>query len=264
MDLALTAKSVTEALRSAGHDAWTHAFGKDPEELISRLRSSCPDAVFNLSECPDLKPERRLHACALLELLHLPRIPGTGRSALGGSANSKALSKQLMIANEIPTPALPHYCRRSGRRAGAFVSAGRETREPRTGRPGSRREPRRRTGGRPAPAGESAADGVHGRIPSSRVRGRGGSFNVGSTGDTERRRSAPVAPPAELDVPETRAGRLCTYESKWDSTHPSYAEDRRRLPRRPLRRKPPRAALGGHPCLRAGFRARGYARSTSG
>jgi len=29
MDLAITARSVTEALRSAGHDAWTQTFGKD-------------------------------------------------------------------------------------------------------------------------------------------------------------------------------------------------------------------------------------------
>jgi len=49
MDLAINARSVTEALRSAGHDAWTQTFGKDPGELISGLRSSGTDAVFNLS-----------------------------------------------------------------------------------------------------------------------------------------------------------------------------------------------------------------------
>jgi len=57
MDLAINARSVTEALRSAGHDASTHAFGKDPAELISRLRSSGAEAVFNLSECPNLFSE---------------------------------------------------------------------------------------------------------------------------------------------------------------------------------------------------------------
>ncbi|MGA8753204.1 hypothetical protein, partial [Candidatus Deferrimicrobium sp.] len=49
MDLAINARSVAEALRSAGHDAWTHTFGKDPGELISELRSSGAAAVFNLS-----------------------------------------------------------------------------------------------------------------------------------------------------------------------------------------------------------------------
>ena len=57
MDLAINARSVADALRSVGHDAWTHAFGKDPGELISGLRSSGSEAVFNLSECPNLSPE---------------------------------------------------------------------------------------------------------------------------------------------------------------------------------------------------------------
>jgi len=111
MDLAINARSVAEALRSAGHDAWTLAFGKDPAELIARLRSSGAEAVFNLSECPDLSPEKELHACALLELLRLP-YTGNGPLALG-ICNSKALSKQLMIANGVPrrasgsTPVIP-------------------------------------------------------------------------------------------------------------------------------------------------------------
>ena len=107
MDLAINARSVTEALRSAGHDAWTQTFGKDPSELISGLRSSGAEAVFNLSECPNLSPEKELHACALLELLRLP-YTGNGPLALG-ICNSKALAKQLMIANGIPTPRFRAY-----------------------------------------------------------------------------------------------------------------------------------------------------------
>jgi D-alanine-D-alanine ligase len=102
MDLAINAKSVTEALRSAGYDAWTHTFGKDPGELISELRSSGAEAVFNLSECPNLSPKKEMHACALLELLRLP-YTGNGPLALG-ICNNKALAKQVMIANGIPTP----------------------------------------------------------------------------------------------------------------------------------------------------------------
>jgi D-alanine-D-alanine ligase-like ATP-grasp enzyme len=109
MDLALNAKSVEEALRSGGCDAWTLPFDKDPAELISGLRSSGTGVVFNLSECPNLSPEKELHACALLELLGLP-YTGNGPLALG-ICNNKALAKQLMIANGIPTPRFRHYSR---------------------------------------------------------------------------------------------------------------------------------------------------------
>jgi hypothetical protein len=88
MDLAVNARSVAEALRSAGHDAGTHAFGKDPGELISRLRSSGAEAVFNLSECPNLSPEKELHAsnCSAC------RTPGTGRSRWGSATTRRSPS----------------------------------------------------------------------------------------------------------------------------------------------------------------------------
>jgi len=219
MDLALTAKSVTEALRSAGHDAWTHAFGKDPEELISRLRSSCPDAVFNLSECPDLKPEKELHACALLELLHLP-YTGNGPLALG-ICNSKALSKQLMIANGIPTPRFRHYAGDPAGEPGLSYplvvkpanedgSAGITEESLVADLAGLRRQVKAlREGFRQDSLVEEFVDGRE--------------FNVGVLGNGTAADPHRSLPPAELVYRNPR-WRLCTYESKWDSTHPSYAE----------------------------------------
>jgi len=219
MDLAITAKSVTEALRSAGHDAWTQAFGKDPEELISRLRSSGAEAVFNLSECPDLSPEKELHACALLELLHLP-YTGNGPLALG-ICNSKALSKQLMIANGIPTPRFRYY---SGDPAGEpglpyplvvkpaneDGSAGITEESLVADLAGLRRQVKAlREGFRQDSLVEEFVDGRE--------------FNVGVLGNGTAADPHRSLPPAELVYRNPR-WRLCTYESKWDSTHPSYAE----------------------------------------
>jgi len=219
MDLAITAKSVTETLRTAGNDAWAHAFGKDPEELISRLRSSGAEAVFNLSECPDLKPEKELHACALLELLHLP-YTGNGPLALG-ICNSKALSKQLMIANAIPTPRFRHYAGDPAGEPGLPYplvvkpanedgSAGITEESLVADLAGLRRQVKAlREGFRQDSLVEEFVDGRE--------------FNVGVLGNGTAADPHRSLPPAELVYRNPR-WRLCTYESKWDSTHPSYAE----------------------------------------
>jgi D-alanine-D-alanine ligase len=219
MDLALNATSVEEALRSGGHDARTHTFGKDPAELISRLRSSGAEVVFNLSECPNLSPEKELHACALLELLLLP-YTGNGPLALG-ICNNKALAKQLMIANGIPTPRFRLY-----------------TRDP-AGEPGLSYplvvKPANEDGSAGITEDSVVADlaGLRRQVKGLREGFRqdslveefvdGREFNVGVLGNgtgTDPHRSLP---PAELVYRNPR-WRLCTYESKWDSTHPSYAE----------------------------------------
>ena len=219
MDLAVNARSVAEALRSAGHDAWTHAFGKDPGELISRLRSSGAEAVFNLSECPNLSPEKELHACALLELLRLP-YTGNGPLALG-ICNSKALAKQLMIANGIPTPRFRLYTADPAGEPGLPYplvvkpanedgSAGITEDSVVADLAGLRRQVKwLREGFRQDSLVEEFVDGRE--------------FNVGVLGNGTAADPYRSLPPAELVYRNPR-WRLCTYESKWDTTHPSYAE----------------------------------------
>ena len=219
MDLAINARSVAEALRSTGHDAWTHTFGMDPGELISGLRSSGAEAVFNLSECPNLSPEKELHACALLELLRLP-YTGNGPLALG-ICNSKALAKQMMIANGIPTPRFRLYtCDPAGEAGLSYPlvvkpanedgSAGITEDSVVADLAGLRRQVKwLREGFRQDSIVEEFVDGQE--------------FNVGVLGNGTAADPHRSLPPAEL-VYRNQRWRLCTYESKWDSTHPSYAE----------------------------------------
>lgn len=219
MDLAINARSVTEALRSAGHDAWTHTFGKDPEELISGLRSSGAEAVFNLSECPNLSPEKELHACALLELLRLP-YTGNGPLALG-ICNSKAVAKQLMIANGIRTPRFRLYaCEPAGDPALSYPlivkpanedgSAGITEDSVVADLAGLRRQVKwLKEGFRQDSIAEEFVAGRE--------------FNVGVLGNGTAADPHRSLPPAELVYRNPR-WRLCTYDSKWNSKHPSYAE----------------------------------------
>jgi D-alanine-D-alanine ligase len=219
MDLEVNAKSVMETLRSAGYDAWTHIFGTNPEELVTGLRSSGAEAIFNLSECPNLSPEKELHACALLELLGIP-YTGNGPLALG-LCNSKALAKQVMIGNGIPTPRFRLYSSEPAgepdiayplvvKPANEDGSAGITEDSVVSDLAGLRRQVKwLRDGFRQEAIAEEFLDGRE--------------FNVGVLGngtDTDPHR---VLPPAEL-VYRNPQWRLCTYESKWDSTHPSYAE----------------------------------------
>ena len=219
MDLAVNAKSVTEALRSAGHDAWTHAFGKDPAELIPALRSPGTEAVFNLCECPDLSPEKELHACALLELLRLP-YTGNGPLALG-ICNSKALSKQLMIANGIPTPRFR-------------LCAGDPAGEPGLSYP-LVVKPANEDGSAGITEDSVVADldGLRRQVHWLRETFRqdslveefvdGREFNVGVLGNGSTADPHRSLPAAELVYRNPR-WRLCTYDSKWNATHPSYTE----------------------------------------
>jgi D-alanine-D-alanine ligase len=219
MDLAVSANAVAEALRSGGCDAWPMAFGKDPGELAAALRASGAEAIFNLSECPQLSPEKELHACALLELMRLP-YTGNGPLTLG-ICNSKAITKQLLIANGIPTPRFLHLASdpeeapefafplvvkpanedgSAGITEDSFVSdlAGLR-RQVRWLREGFRQE----------------------ALVEEYVGGR--EFNVGVLGNGTEADPHRTLPPAELVYRNPR-WRLCTYESKWDASHPSYAE----------------------------------------
>ncbi|RJP18191.1 MAG: D-alanine--D-alanine ligase [Deltaproteobacteria bacterium] len=219
MDLAVSAKAVADALAARGHDAWPHTFGKDAGELVSSLRASRPDAVFNLSECPYLSPEKELHACALLELL---RIPYTGNGPLTlGICNSKALTKQLLAANGIPTPRFrlfsadpdgdpeipyPLVVKPANEDGSAGITEDSFVRD----LAGLRRQVRwlKEVFRQDALAEEYAG---------------GREFNVGVLGNGTAADPHRSLPPAELVYRNPR-WHLCTYESKWDSTHPSYAE----------------------------------------
>ena len=219
MDLATNARSVAETLRSAGHDARTITFGTDPGELISQLRASGAEAVFNLSECPDLSPEKELHACALLELLRLP-YTGNGPLALG-VCNSKALAKQLMIANGIPTPRFRLYTDDPADEPGLSFplvvkpanedgSAGITEDSVVADLAGLRRQVKwLREGFRQDSLVEEFVDGRE--------------FNVGLLGNGTESDPHRSLPPAELVYRNPR-WRLCTYDSKWNPSHPSYAE----------------------------------------
>jgi len=219
MDLAVSAKAVADALVTGGHDAFPLMFGKDPGELVTRLRSSGAEAVFNLCECPDLSPEKELHACALLELLRLP-YTGNGPLALG-ICNSKALSKQLMIANGIPTPRF-RLC----------------TGDP-AGEPGLSYplvvKPANEDGSAGITEDSVVADlaGLRRQVKWLRDTFRqdslveefvdGREFNVGVLGNGSATDPHRSLPPAELVYRNPR-WRLCTYDSKWNAAHPSYAE----------------------------------------
>ena len=219
MDLAVNAHTVAEALRSAGFDAWPHAFGRDAAELVAAMRGAGPDAVFNLSECPFLAPEKELHAVALLELL---RIPYTGNGPLAlGICNSKSLTKQILAGNGIPTPPFRLYA--------AEPAADPAIPYPLVVKPANE-------------------DGSAGITEDSLVRNLeelrkqvnwlketlrqnalveefvgGREFNVGVLGNGTREDPHRTLPPAELEYRNPR-WRLCTYHSKWDATHPSYRE----------------------------------------
>ena len=219
MDLALNARSVADALRSVGYDAWPHLFGKDAVDLIRELRSAETDVVFNLSECPNLSPEKELHACALLELL---RIPYTGNGPLAlGICNSKGLVKQLLIANGIPTPRFRVYTSEPASAPDLpFPLVVKPANE--DGSAGITEDSLVADMGELRRQVKWLRDGFRqDALVEEFVGGR--EFNMGVLGNgtiTDPHRSLP---PAELVYRNPR-WRLCTYESKWDSTHPSYSE----------------------------------------
>ena len=219
MDLAISARAVADALCSGGYEASSLVFPKDAGELAAALRSSRVDVVFNLCECPQLTPEKELHACALLELL---RIPYTGNGPLAlGICNSKALTKQLLIANGIPTPRFRLLTSEPEEETGLSYplvvkpanedgSAGITEESFVSDLAGLRRQVKwLKDGFRQDALVEEYAGGRE--------------FNVGVLGNGTGVDPHRSLPPAELVYRNPR-WRLCTYESKWDSTHPSYAE----------------------------------------
>jgi D-alanine-D-alanine ligase len=219
MDLAINARLITEALSASGHTARYFSFGRDLLVLGAALRDFSPDAVFNLSECPLNSAQKEPHAAAFIELLRLP-YTGNGPAALS-LCNDKALAKRVMASMGIATPAFRLYAEPPREPSGlAFPAIVKPARE--DGSAGITEESivesetalKRRVAHVVEKYQQEA-------IAEEYVGGR--EFNVavlgnGTSGDPWR-----TLPPAELVYRNSR-WRVCSFESKWDKSHPSYSE----------------------------------------
>lgn len=96
------AAAVAAALISLGEHPTIVPFGADPGIFLERLNAVGAELVVNLCEGLWGDSQRELHAAALLELTGLP-VTGSGPLCLG-LTQDKLLSKQLLLANGLPTP----------------------------------------------------------------------------------------------------------------------------------------------------------------
>lgn len=220
MDLAVSAREVTDALSSGGHAARCFPFDHDPAALAVSLREFGPDTVFNLSECPLYSAQKEPHGAAYLELL---RLPYTGNGPLSLSVcNDKALTKHILSSCGIATPAFLLYREvpnggRSGLRFPVIVKPSKED-----GSAGITEDSvvddeeglRRQVAQVLEKYGQEA-------LAEEYVGGR--EFNVGVLGNGAVEEPYRALPPAELVYRNPR-WRVCSFESKWDATHPAYDE----------------------------------------
>ncbi len=96
------AQAVAAALRLLDYDATLVPLGNDIVPFVATLRQLKPQLVFNLCEGFWGESGREMHVAALFELLGLPH---TGSPALTlGLTQDKALSKDLLVRHELPTP----------------------------------------------------------------------------------------------------------------------------------------------------------------
>jgi D-alanine-D-alanine ligase len=219
MDLAVSARAVTDGLNESGVAARIVPFGKDIVALAESFRSFGADAVFNLSECPLNSAQKEPHAAAFLELLRLP-YTGNGPMPLA-VCNDKALTKRILASHGISTPGFRLYSDVPRERSGlAFPVIVKPSRED----------------GSAGITEDSIVEdeaGLQGRV--AHVIGRygqealaeefvgGREFNVAVLGNGTAKDPFRTFPPAEL-VYRNRRWRICSFESKWDPGHPSYAE----------------------------------------
>jgi len=254
MDLAVSARQVSEALSSCGHTARCFAFDRDPAALASSLREFGADAVFNLSECPMNSAQKEPHGAAYLELLNLPY---TGNGPLPLSVcNDKALTKRILASSGIPTPSFRLYAEvprgRSGLCFPVIVKPSRED-----GSAGITEESvveneaglKKRVAHVIEKYGQAA-------IAEEYVGGR--EFNVGVLGNGSAQEPYRPLPPAEL-VYRNPKWRVCSFESKWDADHPAYDEIAPECPAKipePLRNRLARMTLASA----SAFGLCGYAR----
>jgi D-alanine-D-alanine ligase len=254
IDLEVNARTVAGILRSEGHEAWPHAFGQNVGELVSGLTVMRPDIVFNLSECPLLNPEKELHACALLELACLP-YTGNGPLALG-ICNSKSLTKKILVAEGIPTPPFRLYTTDPVQDPGIpyplVVKPANED-----GSAGITEDSFVRDLAELSRQVKWLQDGFRQNALVEKFVG-GREFNVGVLGNGTAADPHRTLPPAELVYRNPR-WRLCTYDSKWDKSHPSYAEIAPVCPAEASRELLDRMSRITLECARI-FRLAGYAR----
>lgn len=93
---------VADALREHGHDVESEAVGSSIEPVISFLRTSGPELVFNLTESFDGKSALDSNLAALLNLLGL-RYTGSSPAGLL-LAGDKSLTKKVLGFHDIRTP----------------------------------------------------------------------------------------------------------------------------------------------------------------
>lgn len=219
MDLAVSARSVADALSRSGVAAQTFTFGRDIVALAGLFRSFGADAVFNLSECPLNSAQKEAHAAAFLELL---RIPYTGNGPFPlAVCNNKELTKRILASHGIATPAFRLYSGvprgRTGLSFPVIVKPARED-------------------GSAGITEESVVEdeaGLKKRVAhvvekynqealvEEYVGGR--EFNVAVLGNGTAEAPYRAFPPAEL-LYKSRRWRVCSFESKWDPAHPAFSE----------------------------------------
>lgn len=217
-DLTANARAVQKALRSIGCDARCVAFGADAAGLCTRLRSFRPDVVFNLAEAPLGYYGWEPDAAGLLELLGMP-YTGNGPLALA-LCKDKALAKQLLVANGIPTPRA-QICERVPKvkpplafplvvkplcQDGSFGITEESVVE-------DFAQLRRCVAGLLEGQGQPA-------LVEEFVGGR--EFNVSVLGNGTPGEPYRVLPPGEYLYHSPR-WRICTFDAKWNEAHPSYA-----------------------------------------
>lgn len=95
-------RAVARALRRQGYRAQTFNMKDDLPRLERRLRRTRPDVIFNLVEIFQDDP---LLEAAVAGLYDLHRIPYTGSGPFALTlCQRKGLTKQLLMANGVPTP----------------------------------------------------------------------------------------------------------------------------------------------------------------
>lgn len=95
---------VARALISRGHDVQCLGFRDDLDQLVSRLRSSSCDVVFNLSERFRGKSDLDYTVTALLEMLGLPYTGASPEGLL--LSRDKALTKKVLAYHGV---LIPHF-----------------------------------------------------------------------------------------------------------------------------------------------------------
>jgi D-alanine-D-alanine ligase len=119
LDTLAQAEAVAAALDRRGHEVTIASSGLDLRALVRMVEELRPEVAFNLVESVG-RSGRLAHLCAHgLELAAVP-FTGAGAQALF-LTNSKLLTKQVLSAHGLPTPAWQTL---SGLRAGAPVPAG--------------------------------------------------------------------------------------------------------------------------------------------